>query len=109
MSARDELFRRVAGAFIDEAKANRLLDAYRAEVLREVADELEAIDFHPNAGGNFLGVCRQLATRFRRKANESFSVEDGAWKPWGGHDRYCAYVGGTGKCSCPETPEGGAR
>ncbi|MEW1803272.1 hypothetical protein ACIGO7_35655 [Streptomyces virginiae] len=37
MSARDELFRRVAGAFINEAKANALLDAYRAEVLAEAA------------------------------------------------------------------------
>lgn len=33
MSARDELFRRVAGAFIDEAKANGLLEAYRTEVV----------------------------------------------------------------------------
>lgn len=38
MSARDELFRRVAGAFIDEAKANALLDAYRAEVLAEAIE-----------------------------------------------------------------------
>ncbi|MFD9070593.1 hypothetical protein [Streptomyces lasiicapitis] len=42
MSARDELFRRVAGAFIDEDKANALLDAYRAEVLNKAADDLMA-------------------------------------------------------------------
>lgn len=38
MSARDELFRRVAGAFIDESKANALLDAFRAEVLAEAIE-----------------------------------------------------------------------
>ncbi|KOU29999.1 hypothetical protein ADK53_30500 [Streptomyces sp. WM6373] len=41
MSARDELFRRVAGAFINEAKANALLDAYRAEVLAEAQVRLD--------------------------------------------------------------------
>ncbi|MEU8840004.1 hypothetical protein AB0D97_12855 [Streptomyces roseus] len=34
-TAREQLFRRVAGAFVDEVKANALLDAYRAEVLAE--------------------------------------------------------------------------
>jgi hypothetical protein len=34
-TAREQLFRRVAGAFVDETKANVLLDAYRAEVLAE--------------------------------------------------------------------------
>ncbi|MFF2502132.1 hypothetical protein ACFVTY_01865 [Streptomyces sp. NPDC058067] len=43
MTARQELFRRVAGAFIDEGKANELLDAYRDEVLREAADFLKEI------------------------------------------------------------------
>jgi hypothetical protein len=42
MTARDELFRRVAGAFIDETKANQLLDAYRDEVLREHAAEKQS-------------------------------------------------------------------
>lgn len=37
-TAREQLFRRVAGAFIDEAKANGLLDAYRAEVLAEAVE-----------------------------------------------------------------------
>lgn len=35
MSARGELWRRVVGAFVNEAKANALLDAYHAEVLAE--------------------------------------------------------------------------
>jgi hypothetical protein len=35
MSARDELYRRVVGAFVNEDRANALLDAYRAEVLTE--------------------------------------------------------------------------
>lgn len=38
MTARDELFRRVAGAFIDETRANGLLDAHRAEVLAEAIE-----------------------------------------------------------------------
>lgn len=37
-NARAELFRRVAGAFIDESKANALLDAHRAEVLAEAIE-----------------------------------------------------------------------
>lgn len=57
MSARDELFRRVAGAFIDEAKANALLDAFRDEVLAEEASrpvQLRKTGFmavHPHGAG----------------------------------------------------------
>lgn len=40
MSAREELSRRVSGAFVDDERANGLIDAYRAEVLREAAEEL---------------------------------------------------------------------
>lgn len=50
MSARDELFRRVAGAFIDEDKANALLDAYRAEVLVGAAEWFESAC--PDKGGD---------------------------------------------------------
>lgn len=42
--AREALFRRVAGSFIDEDYANELLDAYRAAVLREAADAIAALD-----------------------------------------------------------------
>jgi hypothetical protein len=37
-TARDDLFRRVAGAFIDETRANELINAYRLEVLAEATD-----------------------------------------------------------------------
>jgi len=102
MSARDDL----RDCFLSDSRDRfeTAADAYRAEILREVADEIEAIDFHPNAAGSFLGVCRQLAGRFRRKANEGSTPSDGSWKPWGGHDRYCSYVAGIGKCNCAETP-----
>lgn len=39
MSARDELYRRVSGAFVTEGEANTLLGAVRVEVLAEVASE----------------------------------------------------------------------
>lgn len=45
MSARRELFRRVAGAFVDEERANSLLDAYRAEILHEAADTIRNHDW----------------------------------------------------------------
>lgn len=35
---REELFRRVAGAFVDEARANALIDTYRLDVLAEAID-----------------------------------------------------------------------
>lgn len=35
MSAREELFRRVVGAFVSEDRANKLIDAHRAEVIAE--------------------------------------------------------------------------
>jgi hypothetical protein len=38
VSARIELFRRVAGSFVSEDRANALLDAYRAEVLAEAIE-----------------------------------------------------------------------
>ncbi len=41
MTAREELFRRVAGAYVSEERANALIDAYRAEVLREAADAID--------------------------------------------------------------------
>ncbi|MFF5778107.1 hypothetical protein ACFY7Y_14300 [Streptomyces virginiae] len=41
-TAREQLFRRVAGAFVDETKANALLDAYRAEVLAEAIEAAES-------------------------------------------------------------------
>jgi hypothetical protein len=40
----------------------------RADVLGEVAIELEGIDFHPTAKATASDLCRLLAGRFRRKA-----------------------------------------
>lgn len=40
MSAWEDLFRRVSGAFVDDERAKGLIDAYRAEVLREAAEDL---------------------------------------------------------------------
>jgi hypothetical protein len=71
MSAREELFRRVSGAFVDESKANGLLDAYRAEVLREVADDLEAglVKDPCNEAEEHVNDCyRQDIWRLRRMA-----------------------------------------
>ena len=38
----------------------------RAGVFAEVANELEAIDFHPNAKATCTDLCRLLAGRFRQ-------------------------------------------
>lgn len=43
MRARERLFRRVSGAFVDDERATGLIDAYRAEVLRDVAEELRVM------------------------------------------------------------------
>jgi predicted DNA-binding transcriptional regulator AlpA len=50
--------------------AVKLLDAYRAAVLREVATEIEEIDAHPNASGKHSDIYKALAHRFRRQADE---------------------------------------
>jgi len=63
MSAREELFRRVSGAFIDDAKANALLDAYRAEVLAEAADQMaELLKDTPEYGPWVADQLRNMAT-----------------------------------------------
>ncbi|MFI2761359.1 hypothetical protein ACH5A3_21195 [Streptomyces echinatus] len=43
------------------------LAASRATVFAQVANELEAINFHPNAKATCTDLCRLLAGRFRRK------------------------------------------
>ena len=50
-------------------EAVKLLDAYRAAVLREVAAEIEGIDAHPNATGRHADIYKALAHRFRRQAD----------------------------------------
>ncbi|MEU7044982.1 hypothetical protein AB0A77_28540 [Streptomyces varsoviensis] len=47
---------------------------YRAEVLREAADEIEGIDAHPNATGRYADVYPVLAVRLRRMADEAGKV-----------------------------------
>lgn len=44
MSARDELFRRVCGAFVDEARANALIDAFA----HELAEKIRAVNPQPD-------------------------------------------------------------
>jgi len=51
-------------------EAEELVDAYRTSVLREVADEIEGIDAHPNATGRHSDIYKALAHRFRRQADE---------------------------------------
>ncbi|MEV0779246.1 hypothetical protein [Streptomyces sp. NPDC050428] len=71
-SAREDLFRRVAGAFIAEDRANDLLNAFRAEVLNEAADAL-ADRVPPVAAGPFTEHDRKLlfaASELRRMASE---------------------------------------
>lgn len=43
MSARDELFRRVAGAFVDEDKANALIDAYAHELAEKIRRQVDEV------------------------------------------------------------------
>jgi hypothetical protein len=51
VSAREELFRRVASSFVDEERANKLIDAYRSEVLQEEARNLRRFENEmPEAG-----------------------------------------------------------
>lgn len=38
MGAREELFRRVAGAFVDEDRANALIDAYVHELAERIRE-----------------------------------------------------------------------
>lgn len=55
MTAREDLFRRVAGAFVDDARANALIDAAIAEALRETAQRIKALsDFEEGGYGDGL-------------------------------------------------------
>lgn len=56
--------------------AVKLLDAYRAAVLREVAAEIESIDAHPNATGKHSDIYKALAHRFRRQASVVEKTEE---------------------------------
>lgn len=49
-TAREELFRRVAGAFVDEARANALIDAHRLEVLTEAVEAARGEYLHDQTG-----------------------------------------------------------
>jgi len=56
--------------------AVKLLNSYRASVLREVAVEIEGIDAHPNATGRHSDIYMALAHRFRRQADEAEQDEE---------------------------------
>ncbi|MGW3197161.1 hypothetical protein ACWDBD_21735 [Streptomyces sp. NPDC001118] len=49
-TAREKLFRRVAGAFVDEARANALIDEHRAENLREAIEAARSEYLHDDTG-----------------------------------------------------------
>ena len=52
-----------------ELRAELAARPTRAEVLREAADEIAGIDFHPNATGSAAGLAAMLAYRLRRMAD----------------------------------------
>ncbi|MGS2592107.1 hypothetical protein [Streptomyces hebeiensis] len=49
-TAREDLFRRVAGSFVDETRANALIDAYRLDVLAEAVDAARGEYLHDQTG-----------------------------------------------------------
>lgn len=51
MSARDEIFKRLAGAFIAEDRANALIDAYAHELAERIRTELAEKVSERLAGG----------------------------------------------------------
>ncbi|WP_322500836.1 hypothetical protein TR631_12580 [Streptomyces rochei] len=55
--------------------------ADRAAVLREIADEIAGIDFHPNAHARSLDIAAGLARRLRRMADETATTETQAGAP----------------------------
>ncbi|MEU2789099.1 hypothetical protein [Streptomyces sp. NPDC007100] len=73
MSARDELIEIVTrdpeSSGGDRTWATDLVAAFRAEVLREAADEIEGIDAHPNAVGRHLDIYQGIARRLRARAD----------------------------------------
>lgn len=71
-SAREELFRRVAGSFVDEARADQLIGAAIAEDFRAAAEEI-ASAVPPLEAGPRTEFERGLMTAvhaLRRRANE---------------------------------------
>ena len=57
------------------------LAASRATVLAEVAEELEGINFHPDAKDFCANLCRMLAGRFRRKAADVVAPDTASAPP----------------------------
>ncbi|MFJ8146594.1 hypothetical protein ACIQ6R_16205 [Streptomyces sp. NPDC096048] len=49
--------------------------ADQAAILREAADEIAGIDFHPNARARSLDIAAGLARRLRRMADETATTE----------------------------------
>ncbi|MFD5220289.1 hypothetical protein ACFWMH_21895 [Streptomyces tendae] len=69
---------------VADARTNDLIEerdqllearADRAAVLREAADEIAGIDFHPNARARSLDIAAGLARRLRRMADETQPAE----------------------------------
>jgi hypothetical protein len=84
--------------------------ADRAAIYREVAEELAGINFHPNAKSQNLELCRLLAGRFLRKADEAEYVATpcgvGGCEPGGEpcstHERLMAHAEGDHELCGPD-------
>ncbi|MEU4051198.1 hypothetical protein AB0F09_18620 [Streptomyces olivaceus] len=59
---REELFRRVAGAFVDESRANELIDAYRLTVLTEAIEAARSEYLRDNTGTPEDGAYNQAVS-----------------------------------------------
>ncbi|MFJ8144661.1 hypothetical protein ACIQ6R_06250 [Streptomyces sp. NPDC096048] len=73
--------REVFEAMADAVLAGVPVLADRTAVLREAADEIAGIDFHPNARARSLDVAAGLARRLRRMADETAATETQAHPP----------------------------
>ncbi|WP_329424035.1 hypothetical protein [Streptomyces sp. NBC_01268] len=66
--ALDALLAAFIGRQYGKQEALRLAAAYRAAILNSAADEIAAVDFHPNAKAQCLDVAQGFARRLRRLA-----------------------------------------
>lgn len=60
MTARDELLRRVAGSFIDEDRANALIDAYAHELAEQIRGNTAHLEGN-TTGNSIRRIVNELA------------------------------------------------
>lgn len=75
---------------IEERDQLRETRTDRAAILREIADEIAGIDFHPNARARSLDIAAGFARRLRRMADETATTETQA----NGAQRLCGKTRG---------------